>query len=40
MANTAKAKLLLSSETLRGYGLDLIFETAKEAGFEGLDLSM
>ncbi len=33
-------KILLSSDTLNGYGLDLIFSIAKEAGYDGIDLAM
>jgi len=32
--------LLLSTDTLPNYGLDLIFSIAKDAGFEGIDLAM
>lgn len=32
--------LLLSTDTLTGYGLDLIFEVAKKNGFDGLDLAI
>ncbi|MDR2415203.1 MAG: hypothetical protein LBD75_00895 [Candidatus Peribacteria bacterium] len=32
--------LLLSTDTLPNYGLDLIFAIAKEAGFDGIDLAM
>lgn len=35
-----RSHLLLSSDSLEGYGLDMIFEVAKEAGFEGIDLAM
>lgn len=35
-----KASFLLSSDTLSGYGLDLVFQTAKEIGFDGIDLAM
>jgi hypothetical protein len=31
--------ILLSSDTLSGYGLDHIFEVAKEVGFDGIDLA-
>lgn len=34
------ARCLLSSDTLSGYGLDLIFQTAKEKGYDGIDLAM
>lgn len=33
-------KILLSSDTLNGYGLDLIFSIAKESGYDGIDLAM
>jgi sugar phosphate isomerase/epimerase len=32
--------LLLSTDTLPNYGLDLIFSITKEAGFDGIDLAM
>ncbi len=32
--------LLLCTDTLRGYGLNRIFKLAKEAGYEGIDLSV
>jgi sugar phosphate isomerase/epimerase len=32
--------LLLSTDSLQGYGLNRIFELAKEAGYEGIDLSV
>ena len=35
-----KAQLLLSTDTLSGYWLDLIFDTAKQLGFDGIDLAM
>ncbi len=35
-----KPKLLLSSDTLSGYGLDLVFQMAKDLGFDGIDLAM
>lgn len=35
-----KAEFLLSSDTLSGYGLDLIFQTASDIGFQGIDLAM
>lgn len=34
-----KAQVLLSTDTLSGYWLDLIFQLAKEAGFDGLDIA-
>ena len=33
-------KLLLSSDTLTGYGLDFVFQTAKDLWFDGIDLAM
>ena len=33
-------KLLLSSDTLTWYGLDFVFQTAKDLGFDGIDLAM
>jgi hypothetical protein len=35
-----KADFLLSTDTLPGYGLDLIFKIAKRIKFDGLDLAM
>lgn len=35
-----KAQFLLSTDTLSGYGLDLIFDTAKDLNFDGIDLAM
>lgn len=32
--------LVLCTDTLKGYGLNRIFEFAKEAGYEGIDLQM
>ncbi|NOZ45096.1 MAG: hypothetical protein GXP45_08405 [bacterium] len=40
MTNKTKAEFLLSTDTLAGYGLDLIFETAEDAGFDGIDLAI
>ena len=37
---TTKPKILLSSDTLPGYGLDHIFDIAKSHGFDGIDLAM
>jgi len=37
---TKKAPLLLSTDTLSGYGLDLIFQLAKEQWYDWLDLAM
>lgn len=34
-----KTEFLLSSDSLPGYGLDLVFEVAKKAWFDGLDLA-
>lgn len=39
MSNT-KAKILLSTDTLSGYGLDLIFQIAKDTGYDGIDLAL
>ncbi len=36
---TKKSQILLSSDSLSGYGLDLIFQLTKEAGFDGIDLA-
>lgn len=33
-------KIVLSSESLKGYGLNRIFGFAKEAGYDGIDLAM
>ena len=33
-------KYVFSSDSLSGYGLDLVFELVKEAGFDGLDLAL
>ena len=35
-----KAELLLSTDSISGYGLDLIFETAKNVSFDGIDLAI
>ncbi len=35
-----KAQFLLSTDTLSGYWLDLIFDTAKALNFDGIDLAM
>lgn len=37
---TKKTDFLLSTDTLTWYGLDLIFDTAVQAAFDGLDLAM
>jgi sugar phosphate isomerase/epimerase len=34
------SRILLSTDTLSGYGLDHIFEVAESAGFGGIDLAM
>jgi sugar phosphate isomerase/epimerase len=39
-SSSPSASLLLSSDTLSGYGLDLIFQTASALRFDGLDLAM
>ncbi|HRX63710.1 MAG TPA: TIM barrel protein [Candidatus Absconditabacterales bacterium] len=35
-----KQKFLLSTDVLNGFGLDLVFESAKKAGFDGIDLAL
>jgi len=35
-----KSLFLLSSDTLSSYGLDLVFDVAKEAGYDGIDLAL
>jgi lipocalin len=41
MANkNEKPLFLLSSDTLSSYGLDLVFEVAKESGYDGVDLAL
>ena len=35
-----KNKILLSTDTMTSYGLDVIFDTAKKAGFDGIDLAI
>lgn len=35
-----KSLLLLSSDSLPSYGLDLVFATAKKQGFDGIDLAI
>jgi len=35
-----RPKLLLSTDTLWGYGLDMIFKVAKEVGFDWIDLAV
>lgn len=39
-APPAKPQILLSSDSLWWYGLDLIFQLAKEHGYDGIDLAM
>lgn len=39
-SSAKKPSFLLSTDTLSGYGLDLIFQTATEIGFDGIDLAM
>lgn len=34
------ARCLFSTDSLSGYGLDLVFELVKEAGFDGIDLAI
>ncbi len=40
MAEQKIPPFLLSTDTLTGYGLDLIFELAKQNGFDGIDLAI
>ena len=40
METNKKAKFLLSTDTLNGYWLDLIFQIAKNIGFDGLDIAL
>ncbi len=41
MANkNAQPLFLLSTDTLSSYGLDLVFDVAKEAGYDGIDLAL
>ena len=35
-----KPTIVLSTDTLPGYGLDYIFDTAQSLGFDGIDLAM
>lgn len=37
---SSKAKVVLSTDTLSGYGLDLIFQIAKDTGYDGIDLAL
>ncbi len=37
---TKKTECLFSTDSLSGYGLDLVFELAKEAWFDGIDLAI
>ncbi len=39
-SNANKAQFLLSTDSLSWYWLDLIFDTAKELNFDGIDLAM
>lgn len=39
MAKIPEPTIVLSSDTLSGYGLDLIFEIAKNVWFDGIDLA-
>lgn len=39
-SDTPKPQFLLSSDTLSGYGLDLIFQLANKLHFDGIDLAM
>ena len=34
------SECIFSSDSLSGYGLDLVFDLVKEAGFDGLDLAI
>jgi len=40
MTKIVENPLLLSSDTLTGFGLDRVFETAKEIGFGGIDIAI
>lgn len=40
LSQVKKPKFLLSTDTLSGYGLDLIFNMAKKLWFDGIDLAM
>lgn len=40
MSTSSSNHILLSTDTLPGYGLDLIFSIAKKAGFTGIDLAI
>lgn len=33
-------KILLSTDTMSSYGLDMIFEMAKKCGYDGIDLAV
>lgn len=35
-----KNKILLSTDTMLGYGLDMIFDMAKRCGYDGIDLAI
>ena len=37
---TQRNPILLSTDTLPGFGLDLIFKIAQQAGFDGIDLAL
>lgn len=37
---TKRAKLILSTDTLSGYGLDLVFQIAKKVWYDGIDLAL
>lgn len=39
-ATNTKSEILLSTDSLGGYGLDLVFEVAKETGYDGIDLAL
>lgn len=40
MGDKNRAEFLLSTDSLSGYWLDLIFQVAKDTGFDGLDLAV
>ena len=33
-------KIILSTDTMIGYGLDMIFDMAKRCGYDGIDLAI
>ena len=35
-----KNKIILSTDTMLGYGLDMIFDMAKKCGYDGIDLAI